>query len=67
VALAERIARNGRLAVQVTREIVRAASTDLDKARDLATEWHPKVFGSDDAKEGATAFIEKREPVWTGR
>jgi hypothetical protein len=25
------------------------------------------VFGSADAKEGATAFIERRDPVWTGR
>jgi enoyl-CoA hydratase/carnithine racemase len=67
VALAERIARNGPLAVRITREIVRAASTDLEKARHLAAEWQPKVFGSADAKEGATAFIEKRDPVWTGR
>jgi enoyl-CoA hydratase/carnithine racemase len=27
----------------------------------------PAVFESADAKEGATAFIERREPVWTGR
>jgi enoyl-CoA hydratase len=65
--LAERIAANGPLAVKVTREIVRKASTNLEGARALATEWQPKVFGSDDAKEGATAFIEKRPPVWTGR
>jgi enoyl-CoA hydratase len=67
VALAERIARNGPLALQATKELVWTASTDLDKARALAAEWQPKVFGSEDAKEGATAFIEKREPVWKGR
>ena len=67
VALAERIARNGPLAVRVTKEIVRTACTDLDKARGLVAELQPKVFGSDDAKEGAAAFIERREPVWTGR
>jgi enoyl-CoA hydratase len=25
------------------------------------------VFTSEDAREGATAFAEKREPVWRGR
>jgi enoyl-CoA hydratase/carnithine racemase len=67
VALAERIARNGPLALQATKQMVRTASTDLEHARVLAAEWQPKVFGSDDAKEGATAFIEKRDPVWKGR
>ena len=67
LALAGRIARNGPLALQATREVVRAASTNLDKAQALVTEWQPKVFGSEDAKEGATAFIEKRDPVWKGR
>jgi enoyl-CoA hydratase len=67
VALAERIARNGPLALRATKELVRTASTDLERARTLAAEWQPKVFGSEDAKEGATAFIEKRDPVWKGR
>jgi enoyl-CoA hydratase len=67
VALAERIARNGPLALRATKELVRTASTDLDKARAMAAEWQPKVFGSEDAKEGASAFIEKRDPVWKGR
>lgn len=67
LALAERIARNGPLAIQATKQLVRTASTDLEKARSLAAEWQPKVFGSEDAKEGATAFIEKRDPQWRGR
>jgi enoyl-CoA hydratase/carnithine racemase len=66
IALAERIARNGPLAVAATRELVRTAATDVAQARALEKEWQPKVFASDDAKEGATAFIEKRDPVWTG-
>jgi enoyl-CoA hydratase len=67
IALAERIARNGPLALKATKEMVRTASTDLARARALAAEWQPKVFGSEDAKEGATAFIEKRDPVWKGQ
>jgi enoyl-CoA hydratase/carnithine racemase len=67
VALAERIARNGPLGLRATKELVRTASTNLEKARSLAAEWQPRVFGSEDAKEGATAFIEKRDPVWQGR
>jgi enoyl-CoA hydratase len=66
VALAERIARNGPLALQATKQMVRAAVADYAKAQALQAEWQPKVFGSNDAREGATAFIEKRDPVWTG-
>ena len=54
------------LGLAATKLIVRAASTDIKKAKELAAEWQPKVFNSNDAKEGATAFVEKREPVWTG-
>jgi enoyl-CoA hydratase/carnithine racemase len=67
VDLARRIARNGPLAVQATRALVRTASTDLERAQQLAAEWQPKVFGSEDAREGALAFIEKRDPEWKGR
>jgi enoyl-CoA hydratase/carnithine racemase len=68
VALAERIAANGPLAVQVTKRLVRAAAyLPAEDVWKLQDELQSSVFGSDDAKEGATAFIEKRDPVWTGR
>ena len=67
IAMAERIARNGPLALQATKELVRLAAVDAAKAAERQAEWQPKVFNSDDAKEGATAFVEKREPVWSGR
>jgi enoyl-CoA hydratase/carnithine racemase len=65
--MADRIARNGPLALRATKELVRTASTDLAKAQELQATWQPRVFGSADAREGATAFIERRDPVWTGR
>jgi len=67
IGMAERIARNGPLALQATKELVRLAVTDAGQAWEKQAEWQPRVFGSDDAKEGATAFIEKRDPVWHGR
>ncbi|MET0882736.1 MAG: enoyl-CoA hydratase-related protein, partial [Acidimicrobiales bacterium] len=67
VELAERIAKNGPLGLAATKQLVRTAATDAAKAQELQQEWQAKVFGSEDAKEGATAFIERRDPVWKGR
>ncbi len=67
LALAERIAVNGPLAVRNTLKMVHEAP-DLTEAAawprnyELAIE----VFSSKDSIEGATAFAEKREPKWTG-
>jgi enoyl-CoA hydratase len=67
VALAERIAANGPLGLEATKELVRLAVTNADAAREKQNEWMPKIFGSEDAREGATAFIEKRDPRWQGK
>jgi enoyl-CoA hydratase/carnithine racemase len=67
IAMAERVARNGPLGLQATKELICLAVTDVAAAREKQNEWQPKVFGSEDAKEGATAFMEKRDPVWKGR
>lgn len=64
---AERIAANGPLGVAATKELVRLAVTDAEAAWARLRVLQPQVFGSDDAKEGALAFIEKRAPAWQGR
>jgi enoyl-CoA hydratase len=68
VALADRVAANGPLAVAATRDVVRTAAT-ADTAAGWArhAEWIPRVFDSADAREGASAYVEKRPPVWQGR
>jgi enoyl-CoA hydratase/carnithine racemase len=67
LAYAERIAANGPLAVQATKELVRLGVRDAAAAWTRLREWQPQVFGSEDAREGALAFVERREPVWRGR
>jgi len=65
--LAGRIAANGPLAVAATKELVRLSVTDAARATERLAELQQLVFASDDAREGATAFVEKRPPVWQGR
>jgi crotonobetainyl-CoA hydratase len=65
--LASAIAANGPLAVQTTKELTRRAVLDDPKRGWATPEEISRVFNSDDAKEGAVAFLEKRTPSWTGR
>jgi enoyl-CoA hydratase len=65
--LAQRIAANGPLAITATKELVRLAVTDVEQAHARQTEWFPTIFQSEDAREGAAAFVEKRDPIWRGR
>jgi enoyl-CoA hydratase len=66
LGFADRIAANGPLGV-ATKELVRLGVTDAARAAERLRELQPVVFGSEDAREGATAFVERRAPVWRGR
>src|SRR3989440_10095005 len=68
VALAEQLSRNGPLALAASKRIVRAAvDWTEEEAWERQSEIAGPVFRSEDAREGATAFAEKREPQWKGR
>jgi enoyl-CoA hydratase len=66
--LAAAIAANGPLAVRATKRIlVESPTWPAAEVFDRQREISVPVRESDDAKEGATAFREKRPPVWRGR
>ena len=65
LALAERIGRNSPAAIRAGRALVRGC-VDATEAEgwELTRRLSQDVFASGDAIEGATAFAEKRDPVW---
>jgi enoyl-CoA hydratase len=66
--LARAIAANGPLALAATKRIlVEAPAWARDERWERQEEISGPVFASGDAREGATAFAEKRPPVWRGR
>jgi enoyl-CoA hydratase len=67
VALAEKICENAPLAVWASRRIVLASAyADDDTLKSMTNSEFAKVLSSEDTKEGLTAFIEKRAPLWKG-
>ena len=65
--LAAKIAVNGPLALAASKRIlVEAPGWPAAELWQRQAEITDPVFGSQDAREGATAFAEKRDPVWRG-
>lgn len=66
--MAEVIGGNSPMAVRTVKSIVKLGSeVPLDYAQRLGSAQVASVWGSQDAKEGAIAFAQRRKPVWTGR
>ena len=68
LALGRTIAANGPLAVRAAKHVIsQSRNWRQDEMFDLQRPRIAHIFTSADAKEGATAFAEKRKPVWTGK
>ena len=66
--IADVVNRNAPLAVRGTRMAVRKTlSLPVYEAELLGENYRMKVAVTDDAQEGARAFLEKRDPDWKGR
>jgi enoyl-CoA hydratase len=67
IKLAQTIAANGPMAVAVSRRVLKE-SLEWSEAElfDRQFAITAAVFESEDAREGASAFAEKRKPVWKG-
>lgn len=67
LVLASRIVANAPLAVRESRRVMlQAATLNEQEGWRLSEEAMAHAAGSDDFKEGLTAFIEKRPPAWRG-
>ena len=65
--LAGAIEANAPLALMASKQIlIESPDWTLDEEFDRQAAIAGPVFTSDDAREGATAFAEKRDPVWKG-
>ena len=64
--LAEKMCRNGPLAMRTAKEIA-VRALDLEPGFVLEKSLGQRVLNSEDAKEGPLAFTEKRHPKYTGK
>lgn len=63
--LASRIAEKGPLGVAIGKKVInRARDLTIQQGLELETEWWANLTATEDMKEGARAFIEKRKPQY---
>jgi enoyl-CoA hydratase/carnithine racemase len=66
--LAETIAERPKLAIQYSKAaVLRYADGSLAEGLDHESYLHALSCGTEDKKEGVAAFLEKRDPKFTGR
>ena len=65
--VAKKIIRNAPLSVMLTKSLLdKGLDSDFDTTMSLETESITTIYSSEDRKEGAAAFSEKREPHYRG-
>jgi len=68
LSLAEEIAANAPLGVRLSKQVmIETQDVSMSEAFELQEPLMQIVRSSEDAAEGARAFVEKRPPVWKGR
>jgi enoyl-CoA hydratase len=68
LALAGEVGRGGPVAVRATKEgVLRSLAGDDAAGWAVSRELVERVVASEDMAEGVAAFLEKRDPEWTGR
>ncbi len=66
--MAKRIASKGQLAVRMCKKAINEGmQVDIDRAMTLEADIFGILFSTEEQKEGMTAFVEKRKPVFTGK
>jgi len=56
------------VSVALSKRLLWASPTlDRDEVGELETEYHRLVMGTPDAREGVLAWLERRDPRWTGK
>lgn len=68
IKIASKIKKNSPLSMSYTIEAQnRGEDESLKKGLDIEASYFEKVFKTEDSKEGLTAFIEKRKPIYSGK